>query len=153
MATRERAGIGRDLWVRWVLANVIGFAVGGAIAGTIARAIGQPQYGVLRSTEAVFIATRIAGAALAVWGAAIGTAQWLVIRRELRALLVDTGDQCGMGVGRNRRWHPQRIDGRGGNGDRPRCRGMGLRRRGRCRHCGPWLSAGHIPVDDPAATG
>ena len=72
------------MWVRWVLANVVGFAVGGAIAGNIARAMGQPQYGVLRSTEAVFIATRMAGAALAVWGAAIGAAQWLVIRRELR---------------------------------------------------------------------
>ncbi len=33
----------------------------------------------------MFIATRISGAALAVWGAAIGTAQWLVIRRGLRS--------------------------------------------------------------------
>ena len=84
MATRERAGLGRGLWVRWVLANVVGFAVGGAIGGNIARAMGQPQYGVEQTTEAVLTATRISGAALAVWGAAIGAAQWLVIRRELR---------------------------------------------------------------------
>jgi len=73
------------LWVRWVLANIIGFAAGGAIAGTMARELGQPQYGVVTSTlDAVLIATRTAGVALAVWGAAIGTAQWLVIRGELR---------------------------------------------------------------------
>jgi hypothetical protein len=73
------------MWVRWVLANVMGFAAGGAIAGTIARAMGQPHYGVVMSTaDAVFIATRTASVALAVWGAAIGTAQWLVIRGELR---------------------------------------------------------------------
>ena len=51
----------------------------------MARALGQPSYGVARSTtDAVFIAARTAGVALAVWGAAIGTAQWLVIRGELR---------------------------------------------------------------------
>ena len=83
MATRERPRDRPDLWFRWVLANVVGFGAGGAIAGTLARDLGQPNYGVMRSTEAVFTAARIAGAALAVWGAGIGTAQWLVIRREL----------------------------------------------------------------------
>jgi hypothetical protein len=81
----EPTGAARDLSARWVLANVIGFAAGGAIAGALARAMGQPSYGVPRSTvDAVLIATRTAGAALAVWGAAIGTAQWLVIRGEMR---------------------------------------------------------------------
>ena len=87
MGTRgaDRTGAGQDQWVRWVLANVVGFAAGGAIAGTMARGLGQPNYGVARSTtDAVLIAGRTAGVALAVWGAAIGTAQWLVIRGELR---------------------------------------------------------------------
>jgi len=87
MAARraERAGGGRDRWYRWVVANTLGFATGGAIAGAIARAIGQPHYGVVTSTrDAVVIATRTAGVALAVWGTAVGAAQWLVIRRELR---------------------------------------------------------------------
>ncbi|MGH2629212.1 MAG: hypothetical protein ACRDHI_01460 [Actinomycetota bacterium] len=81
----DRAGDGRSLWRRWVLANSVGFAVGGAISGAIARAMGQPHYGVATSTtDAVLIATRTAGGALAVWGAAVGASQWLVIRRELR---------------------------------------------------------------------
>jgi hypothetical protein len=80
----ERARSGPGLWSPWVLANVVGFAAGGAIAGAIARAMGQPYYGVVTSTaEAIPIATRTAAVATAVFGAAIGTAQWLVIRKEL----------------------------------------------------------------------
>jgi hypothetical protein len=68
-----------------VVANTVGFTAGGAIAGSIARAMGQSRYGVTASTaEAVFIAARTAGTALAVWGAAVGTAQWLVIRGRLK---------------------------------------------------------------------
>ena len=67
-----------------MLANVVGFAAGGAIAGAIARAMGQPYYGVVTSTaEAIRIATRTAVVATAIFGAAIGTGQWLVIRRDL----------------------------------------------------------------------
>lgn len=79
-----QARSGRGLWLPWVLANVVGFAVGGAIAGAIARAMGQPYYGVVTSTaEAIGITTRTAVVATAVFGAAIGTAQWLVVRKEL----------------------------------------------------------------------
>jgi hypothetical protein len=80
----QRARGGPGLWLPWVLANVVGFALGGAIAGGIARAMGQPYYGVVSSTsEAIRIATRTAGVATAVFGAAIGTGQWLVIRTKL----------------------------------------------------------------------
>ena len=83
----ERTRSGRDLWLRWVLANLAGFAVGGAIAGEIARAMGQSHYGVVTSTlDAALIATRTAGVALAVWGAAAGAAQWFVIRGELKGV-------------------------------------------------------------------
>ena len=81
----ERAGSGGRLSLQWVVANTVGFTVGGAIAGSIARAMGQSHYGVAASTaEAVLIAVRTAGAALAVWGAAVGIAQWLVIRGRLK---------------------------------------------------------------------
>jgi hypothetical protein len=69
----------------WVVSNTVGFTVGGAIAGSIARSMGQSRYGVEASTAgAVLIAVRTAGAALAVWGAAVGIAQWLVIRGWLK---------------------------------------------------------------------
>lgn len=84
LGAERTGGAGRSL-LQWVVANVVGFAAGGAIAGAIARAMGQSHYGVATSTaEAVLIATRTAGAALAVWGAAVGMAQWLVIRGRLR---------------------------------------------------------------------
>ena len=55
---------------RWVLANILGFTAGGAIAGAIARAMGQPHYGVVTSRMTQCLATRTAGVALAVWGTA-----------------------------------------------------------------------------------
>jgi len=67
------------------MANVVGFTAGGAIAGTIVRAMEQSHYGVATSiAEAVLISMRAAGTALVVYGAAVGTAQWLVIRGRLR---------------------------------------------------------------------
>ncbi len=80
----ERLGGGLSLWLKWVLANTVGLAAGGVIAGSLAETM-QSHNGIATSTaEAVLIATRTAGVALAVWGAAVGTAQWLVIRGELR---------------------------------------------------------------------
>ena len=77
----DELGGGRGLRLRWVVANIGGFTIGGAIA----RAMGQPHYEVVASTaDTVLIATRTAGLALALCGAAVGTAQWLVIRGELR---------------------------------------------------------------------
>jgi hypothetical protein len=80
----ERAERGPDRWATWVAANTLAFAAGGAIAGATARVTGQPHYGVVTSTtDAVLIAARTAGMALAVWGTVVGAAQWLVLRREL----------------------------------------------------------------------
>lgn len=82
----ERAWVGSSLWLRWVLANVVGFTAGGAVAGTIAGALTQPySNGVVASaSEAVLVATRAAGAASAVFGAAVGTTQWFAIRGDLK---------------------------------------------------------------------
>lgn len=84
LGTEHRGDRSRGWHLRWVVANVVGFTAGGAIAGTIAEEMGQSNYGVVTSTgDAVLIATRTAGTALAVWGATVGAAQWLVIRRDL----------------------------------------------------------------------
>jgi hypothetical protein len=81
----ERVVGGSRLSLQWVVANTVAFTAGGAIAGAIARAMGQSHYGVATSmAEAVLIQTRIAGAATVVLGAAVGTAQWLVLRGRLR---------------------------------------------------------------------
>ncbi len=82
----ERPGGGSRLSLQWVVANTVGFTAGGAIAGGIARAMGQSHYGVAAAStaEAMLLAARTAGAALAVWGAAVGLAQWLVIRGRLK---------------------------------------------------------------------
>jgi hypothetical protein len=82
----ERAWVGWSLRLRWVLANVVGFTAGGAIAGTIAGALVQ-QYspGVVTSaSEAVPVLTRAAGAATAVFGMVVGTTQWLAIREDVK---------------------------------------------------------------------
>ena len=81
----ERVVGGSRLSLQWVVANTVAFTAGGAIAGAIARAMGQSHYGVPTSmAEAVLIATRTACVATAVLGAAVGTAQWLVLRGRLR---------------------------------------------------------------------
>jgi len=87
MATlmRERTHIGKGLWRQWVLANVGGFTVGGALAGAATRALGRPFYGLVHSVaEAVPIQVRNAGVALTVWGVVVGTMQWLVLRHHLK---------------------------------------------------------------------
>jgi hypothetical protein len=84
-ATAVRNDGRRGLRLRWVLANIVGFTVGGATAGAMVGTMGQSSYESVTSTaDAVLIATRNAGAALSVWGAAVGLMQWLAIRRELR---------------------------------------------------------------------
>ena len=153
LGTEHRGDTSRGLHLRWVVANVVGFTAGGAIAGTIAREMGQSNYGVVTSTgDAVLIATRTAGTALAVWGAAVGAAQWLVIRRDLtRVGWWVPGTSAGWAlagvVG-----DPQRIHGRGGDRHRPRCRGVGLRCGGSSGHPGPGSSARHVPMVDAAST-
>ena len=155
LGTEHRGDTSRGLRLRWVVANVVGFTAGGAIAGTIAKEMGQSHYGVVTSTgDAVLIATRTAGTALAAWGATVGAAQWLVIRRDLtRVGWWVPGTSAGWA------W-PGVVAGilSGSMGGavtgpyRPRCRGVGLRCGGSSGHPGPGSSARHVPMDDAAST-
>ena len=87
MMTRmtERTHIGSGVRRRWVLTNIVGFTVGGAIAGGAAKAMGQPFNEVVHSVaEAVPIQARTAGVALTLWAVVVGTMQWLVLRKHLK---------------------------------------------------------------------
>lgn len=70
----------------WLVANFVGFAVGGALFGAVVRLLGQPYFGVTMSAiEAAYVQARSTGVSGLIFGAVVGTAQWLVLRRTLRA--------------------------------------------------------------------
>jgi hypothetical protein len=70
----------------WVVTNVIAFVVGGGLAGGLLRFLGQPYYGTAVSAiEAAYVQASSAGLSGAAFGAVLGTAQWLVLRRTFRA--------------------------------------------------------------------
>jgi hypothetical protein len=82
----ERRTVGSDSWPWWVLANLIGFTVGGAIGGAVLRARLQPYFEVLPpGADAARIVAANLGMTMIVFGALVGTAQWVVLRRSLRA--------------------------------------------------------------------
>jgi hypothetical protein len=77
--------IGSESRRRWLAVHLVAFAVGGAIGGGVLRFIGQPYYGVMTtSMEAAVIQATSAGVAFLIFGAFVGTAQWLLLRRTLR---------------------------------------------------------------------
>jgi hypothetical protein len=77
----EHRSVGSDSWPWWVLANLIGFAVGGAVL----RASMQPYYEVLPpGAEAARIVAVNLSVAMTAFGALVATAQWVVLRRSLR---------------------------------------------------------------------
>jgi hypothetical protein len=70
----------------WLVANVLAFSVGGAIAGGLLRFLEQPYYETaVSATDAAFVQAISLGASEATFGAVLGTAQWLVLRRAFRA--------------------------------------------------------------------
>jgi uncharacterized membrane protein YjfL (UPF0719 family) len=82
----QRRTVGPDIWPRWVLANLLGFTIGGAIGGAVLRARMQPYFEVLPSgAEAARIVAVNLGASMTIFGALVGTAQWLALRSSLRA--------------------------------------------------------------------
>ena len=75
-----------DMRREWLIANLLAFAVGGALFGGVLRALGQPYYGVMTSAlEAGYIQARAAGVSGFIFGGVVGLAQWLVLRRTIRA--------------------------------------------------------------------
>jgi hypothetical protein len=85
----ERSNVGWRLWLWWVLASSIGWAVGLAAGFAVGFAIGGAISAI--ASQSVF------GAAV---GASVGTMQWLVLRRQVPRAgwwVLDT--TLGMGVG------------------------------------------------------
>ena len=71
-ASERPRGVGWRLWLRWVLASVVGWGVGGVVLGPVFSVV-EPAFGLL-----------VGGAAVgAIGGAALGVLQWLVLRRQL----------------------------------------------------------------------
>lgn len=70
----------------WLIANFFAFAIGGALFGGVVRALGQPYYGMMTSSlEAGYIQARNVGVSGLIFGGVVGVAQWLVLRRTIRA--------------------------------------------------------------------
>src|SRR5262245_17108519 len=70
----------------WLIANVVGFGAGGAVVGALQRLQTQPYFGTVTSAvEAARVEARTTAVSLIVFGLLVGTAQWLVLRRVLRA--------------------------------------------------------------------
>lgn len=77
--------LGHPSWP-WILANAAGFAVGGAVAGAMVLAAEEPLVATVQSqAEAATALAPITAVSLGVFGAAVGFAQWLVIRKALPA--------------------------------------------------------------------
>jgi hypothetical protein len=71
-------------WRRWwIVANMLGFTAAGAVFGAVQRAISQQYYELGVSTpEAIRIEAVNTSQSLALFGALVGFAQWLVLRRK-----------------------------------------------------------------------
>jgi hypothetical protein len=72
-----------SLRARWVLANAIGFPLGGALGGGLARAMQQPHVGVTSPTKGALVLATDAAFALGVFGAVVGLMQWLALHRRM----------------------------------------------------------------------
>jgi hypothetical protein len=72
----------RSLGLQWIAANLFGFAFGGLLFGVVQGVRMQPYFEAVTSVrEAVRIEAVNTGEALALFGALVGAAQWVVLRR------------------------------------------------------------------------
>jgi hypothetical protein len=75
-----------DLLRPWLVANFLAFGLGGGLAGGALRFLEQPYYeSRVSAIEAAYIQASSLGVSAAIFGALVGTAQWLVLRRTLKA--------------------------------------------------------------------
>jgi hypothetical protein len=80
----DDAAVPGSLRKPWLVANLLGFAIGGAIAGGLLRALEQPYYGsAVSALEAARIQAASLGLAELAFGGVLGVAQWLVLRQAL----------------------------------------------------------------------
>lgn len=78
----RRAG-GRGFRSLWISANLLGYGAAGAAFGALQRTRSQPYFEVVTSASAAIrIQALQTGESLAVFGALVGAAQWLALRRS-----------------------------------------------------------------------
>ena len=82
----ERLVFGLELMRPWIVANTGAFAIGGLVGGGVLRAIIGPWFGSdVSAIEAARIQATGTALSAAVFWTIAGTAQWLVLRRAIRA--------------------------------------------------------------------
>ena len=70
----------------WIVANFVAFTIGGALGGGVLRALIEPWFGAdVSALEAGRIQAVGSGASAALFWILAGVAQWLVLRRAIRA--------------------------------------------------------------------
>jgi hypothetical protein len=85
-AIADGALVQLELRGRWLAANTIAFTVGGALGGGLLRSLEGPYFGTMMpALQAAAVQAIGAGTSGAVFGIVVGTAQWLVLRRAIRA--------------------------------------------------------------------
>ena len=72
----ERAQVGWGFWLWWVLASAVGLAVLGLMGWDVGGAVAEAEGGAV----GIAVGFAVRGA---VAGASVGTAQWLVLRRQV----------------------------------------------------------------------
>ena len=90
MTSRKAAGTeparrvgGHRFRSTWISLNLLGFAAAGAAFGAVQRARSQPYFEVVTSARAAMRIEAVhTGESLAVFGALVGAAQWLALRRS-----------------------------------------------------------------------
>jgi hypothetical protein len=84
--TAEHRLVGLDLLRPWLTVNFFAFIVGGGLAGGLLRFLEQPYYETgVSAIDAAYIQASSLGVSAAIFGAVLGTMQWLVLRRAFRA--------------------------------------------------------------------
>jgi hypothetical protein len=68
---------------RWIFANAVGFTLGGALGGQVGRILEEPHVGITSPVKGALVLALDAGVALSAFGAAVGVAQWLALRRRV----------------------------------------------------------------------
>jgi len=124
-----------ELGTRWILANALGFSLGGALGGQVGRVLEEPHVGITSPGRGALVLAMGAGTALGVFGAAVGLAQWLALRRRVPRVAwwapattggwAAGGDRCRRPVwgdrwGDHECWGRLRHVGLGGRRDRGR---------------------------------
>ena len=81
-----RLAFGAHLMRPWLIANLVACAIGLALWGGVVRTLNEPYYGSnVSALEAARLQATANGLGGFLLGVALGTAQWLVLRRAIRA--------------------------------------------------------------------